>query len=485
MVLEDAKGGSDPLSADELADKLSGCNVRLAVLGACEGGQRDAGNPWGGVIPALVNKVGIPAVIGMQFRIRDRRAIAFVKKLYEVLARGDSIDAAVTAARRVIQDDDRDWAAPVLYLRGEDGVLFPPITRFGELVRRSGEHTRRFLDDVRDGIYHAERYVNRTAAEATLWEFLEGDATGLVLIGKAGCGKTNLLCHWTQALVDGGYPVFIYQCGLSIDSPIEEAIKRELAPAGLGGPNVTLREVVQRVVPEGRKLVLVFDGINESDQGDGPRKVLREIDRIVGELRGHGLRVVLSCYQPTWEWLTAEDDVRLSRGAYLWPNPNGAPLLLDDFTPDELEVALDRYTQALRLPTPLSEVRPSLRRQQSALPVRELRSISPEVREALTLEAPGSPYRRLLDLGVLSRFRREDGTHWLKFASTRFAAIALARQLATEREPVAEQLTTLVRALGASPWHGRWRESSRRRRRSCSRRCGASSRHCWASSPGC
>jgi hypothetical protein len=87
-----------------------------------------------------------------------------------------------------------------------------------------------------------------------------------------------------------------------------------------------------------------------------------------------------------------------------------------------------------------------LGRQQSALPVRELRAGPQELREALTFEAPDSPYRRLLDLGVLSRFRRADGPHWLKFASTRFAALVLARQLEKQREPLAEQLSTLIRS---------------------------------------
>lgn len=45
VVLESAEGGADLLSADELADKLSGCNLRLAVLGTCQGGRRDGSNP--------------------------------------------------------------------------------------------------------------------------------------------------------------------------------------------------------------------------------------------------------------------------------------------------------------------------------------------------------------------------------------------------------------------------------------------------------
>jgi len=102
--------------------------VRLAVLTACEVGQRDAASAWAGVVTALTH-AGIPAVVGMQFRVRDRNAIAFSRAFYRALAAGQSIDAAVTDGRFAIfnlgDDDERDWGVPVLYLRAEDGVLFP------------------------------------------------------------------------------------------------------------------------------------------------------------------------------------------------------------------------------------------------------------------------------------------------------------------------------------------------------------------------
>jgi hypothetical protein len=102
--------------------------VRLAVLGACEGGRRDQVNAWTGVVPALT-RAGIPAVVGMQYKIRDKNAIVFSRRFYRALAAGQPIDAAVTDGRLAILnrsgDDERDWGVPVLYLRTGEGVLFP------------------------------------------------------------------------------------------------------------------------------------------------------------------------------------------------------------------------------------------------------------------------------------------------------------------------------------------------------------------------
>jgi hypothetical protein len=115
-------------SAQKLAMNLQGSGVRLAVLTACEVGQPDADSAWAGVVTALTH-AGIPAVVGMQFRIRDSNALAFSRAFYRALAAGQPIEAAVSDGRFAIfnqgEDNERDWGTPVLYLRAEDGVLFP------------------------------------------------------------------------------------------------------------------------------------------------------------------------------------------------------------------------------------------------------------------------------------------------------------------------------------------------------------------------
>ena len=65
LILVGKDGGPEPFPADKLAANLRGRGVRLAVLGACEGGRRDAVNAWSGIAPAL-NRAGIAAVVGMQ-----------------------------------------------------------------------------------------------------------------------------------------------------------------------------------------------------------------------------------------------------------------------------------------------------------------------------------------------------------------------------------------------------------------------------------
>ena len=131
LALTDANGNEKPFSAENLALILNQRGVRLAVLGACKSGRVDQINAWTGIAPALT-RAGIPAVIGMQYSIEDHNAVLFSRSLYQGLAAGQSIDEAVSEGRRSIKvhsgdgDVERDWGAPVLYLRTEgDGIIFP------------------------------------------------------------------------------------------------------------------------------------------------------------------------------------------------------------------------------------------------------------------------------------------------------------------------------------------------------------------------
>lgn len=119
---------SDYYDARYLAKLLRGARVRLAVLNACEGGARSGENPWGGAASAMV-RGGLAAVVASQYKLQDRNAVPLAEELYRGVLSGGEIDAALSAARLAIYDqaglENRDWGSPVLYLRVENGVIFP------------------------------------------------------------------------------------------------------------------------------------------------------------------------------------------------------------------------------------------------------------------------------------------------------------------------------------------------------------------------
>lgn len=122
-----------------------GNDLRLVILNACSVGQvstrqsvERTGRGFVGMAPSIL-KAGIPAVLAMQYEIRDTIAIEFAETLYKRLTKGrwaGRIDDAVNQARNaclLMDPDDRGYATSILYLRSEDGIIFdlqtppPPI----------------------------------------------------------------------------------------------------------------------------------------------------------------------------------------------------------------------------------------------------------------------------------------------------------------------------------------------------------------------
>ncbi len=143
------KGSGYAMPATELALKLKQAGVRVAVFGACESAQRDAGSEWAGVAPTLVAE-GVPVVVAMQYAILDEHAIGFSEAFYIALAAGLSVDEAVASGRLAMlgadasktrdisttpEDENKEqpnqppanvqWGVPVLYMRSADSVIFP------------------------------------------------------------------------------------------------------------------------------------------------------------------------------------------------------------------------------------------------------------------------------------------------------------------------------------------------------------------------
>jgi CHAT domain-containing protein len=130
LAFEAEDGSADLVSGKAFATKLRDLrSLGVVVLNACNtarAGHQGGTNPFRGVATALVLG-GVPAVVAMQRPISDRAAIGFSTAFYRHLARGDSIDQALTEGRQAIHSakpEAFEWATPVLFLRMPDGNVF-------------------------------------------------------------------------------------------------------------------------------------------------------------------------------------------------------------------------------------------------------------------------------------------------------------------------------------------------------------------------
>jgi len=126
LLFQDERGRAQRVTAPELGALVGDRRaLRLVVLNACEGAQASTRDAFGGIAQALIRQT-VPAVIANQFSITDEAAQMFSRTLYDALARGETVDAAVTQARKALFANrfPSEWAIPVLYARTSNPTLF-------------------------------------------------------------------------------------------------------------------------------------------------------------------------------------------------------------------------------------------------------------------------------------------------------------------------------------------------------------------------
>lgn len=121
-------GPDQAVVAEVFADQFAGvADLRLVVVNACEGGRFPAAphvSPHAGVA-ATVARLGVPAVVAMQYPVRDALAVAFSRGFYSALGREGDVVAAVEEGRRSIlacREDSLEWISPICLDSG--GSLF-------------------------------------------------------------------------------------------------------------------------------------------------------------------------------------------------------------------------------------------------------------------------------------------------------------------------------------------------------------------------
>ena len=100
-------------------------HLRLVVLNNCESARAAEADPFGGVAQSLI-RIGVPAVVAMQFKISDDAAIAFSEEFYSGIGDGYPVDAALAEARKAINrtTSSHEFGSPVLYMGTGDAAVF-------------------------------------------------------------------------------------------------------------------------------------------------------------------------------------------------------------------------------------------------------------------------------------------------------------------------------------------------------------------------
>jgi hypothetical protein len=157
LLFEEENGLARKVSGDDLRSLIVRRGMesilRLILIQDCERPLGPGPSYALGVATRLV-QLGLPAVLTTQYSLPNRVAGMFAAQVYRSIANGLPLDTAVYKGRCQVVDEARaagaqpaadqaapgEWAAPVLYLRADDGRLFRsrPVQQvvFGQPVGR-------------------------------------------------------------------------------------------------------------------------------------------------------------------------------------------------------------------------------------------------------------------------------------------------------------------------------------------------------------
>jgi hypothetical protein len=205
LVLEDDDGDSLQIAGEDIGVHLHNhASLRLVILNACEGARAASHDVYSGIAQGLI-RCQIPAVIGMQFEISDKAAIAFSSRFYDAIARSKPVDEALDDARRAIhaaQNGGSEWGTPVLYLRAQNGNLFNirQAETFAVItpsdVKSEIKSSRTLPRTAPTGTLKAtSRFYIRRAAEQRAVELVQDKGLTLTLIKLGQSGGSSLGQH--------------------------------------------------------------------------------------------------------------------------------------------------------------------------------------------------------------------------------------------------------------------------------------------------
>lgn len=203
----DGKARLSPHSPQELADALNGCGTQCVIFG---GRQTDA--------PSSLYLLSQALVRYLPFAVCWNGKTSFAFALYRSLAKGRSMNDALSATRREMQTacfrECEICAIPIFFAASDQQMIFDAQQRSDVAVAhgiiKKALHP---LPGLSEG--HAHGFVDRRLDLQRLTSaLLEGTARTLIITGPRGVGKSTLATMLAKRLSSFGYsllPVYSSQ----------------------------------------------------------------------------------------------------------------------------------------------------------------------------------------------------------------------------------------------------------------------------------
>jgi hypothetical protein len=208
------------------------------------------------------------------------------------------------------------------------------------LARKQSEQISK--DYINAGRYSARTYVPRKDFQDLYDQFLSSDKTVLFIVADSGVGKSTEICHlYVDRLADD--IVWLIsgrrtRAGLWLEELNGALFDREDRERWDVGDVLA----ALKYAPTDERFVILFDGINETDD---PVEVFREINEFVNANYNERLKIIVTCRSFAWNMI-ANSGVVVDRRRYVLSPRGDFANALEPFSDGELASALSLYAKA-------------------------------------------------------------------------------------------------------------------------------------------
>lgn len=210
--------------------------------------------------------------------------------------------------------------------------------------------------------YNRELFVERDALSAGFSAFVNSGKSIFPLLGEAGQGKTNQLCHWTETLQEAGEAVMIFSGSDFAEMTLSDQL-RESFGISRRKQITRLTEPLQKLAAEqDRKVYVFFDAVNEciaypgiTDDTDGPLMLFREICEVFGKPGYTNFRVLFTCRNYTWHQRLAPELSRMDSSMF-FNRGTEDEMSVRGFSDSEVEKAYGIYGELYQMATGFGEL---------------------------------------------------------------------------------------------------------------------------------
>jgi tetratricopeptide (TPR) repeat protein len=313
---------ADPVEAGEVAALLTGHQIPVAILNACQSG-KPLGEGGEGSLGSRLLEAGLQVVLAMGYSVTVSAARLLMRELYGQLFSGQELKTAIRRGRLELHHDRRrqvyfnqsieleDWLLPVVYQNREVRFALRDQTPAEAEAWYAGQHGRFRPPEPAYGFFG--RDLDVLAIERRLLR------NNLLLVqGMGGAGKTTLLQHlgawwqetgWVEQVFSFGWDERAWnlqQLGDTIAGRLLPAARfhGEFRPLSSGAQAAWLAERLR-----GERHLLILDNL-ESITGSAlaightlPAEEREALRRFLADLKG-GRTLVLLGSRGGEEWLS-------------------------------------------------------------------------------------------------------------------------------------------------------------------------------------